>query len=82
MIGPVDSYQSIYVAQCGQQFPNYSQGSTHEKHCPACAQVAEAQYEEDNPPPEACEHCGKELEDMSDIGCGQCDQRSPEWGIG
>jgi hypothetical protein len=30
--------------------------------------------------PECCPHCGKEYEDFSDIGCGACDQRSPEWG--
>jgi hypothetical protein len=32
-------------------------------------------------PEESCPNCGKVLEDFSDLGCGQCDQRSPEWGI-
>src|SRR6266850_5193183 len=31
--------------------------------------------------PATCKHCGKELEDFSDIGCGYCDQRHPEWGL-
>jgi len=31
--------------------------------------------------PEVCPHCGKEYEDFSDIGCGHCDRRSPEWGM-
>ena len=33
--------------------------------------------EEDEP---TCSHCGKPFYDFSDIGCGYCDQRSPEWG--
>ncbi len=28
-----------------------------------------------------CPECGKEYEDFSDIGCGRCDQRSPDWGM-
>ncbi len=28
-----------------------------------------------------CPHCGKPYEDFSDVGCGFCDQRSPEWGM-
>lgn len=28
-----------------------------------------------------CPHCGKEYEDFSDMGCGYCDRRSPDWGI-
>lgn len=28
-----------------------------------------------------CSHCGKPLYDFSDLGCGRCDRRSPEWGI-
>lgn len=37
MIGPVDSYQSIYVAACGQQFVNHRLGVEHERSCHACA---------------------------------------------
>jgi protein-arginine kinase activator protein McsA len=29
---------------------------------------------------ETCPHCGKAFEDFSEIGCGHCDRRSPEWG--
>lgn len=28
-----------------------------------------------------CEHCGKPLYDFSDIGCGECDRRSPDYGL-
>jgi rubrerythrin len=31
--------------------------------------------------PEICPHCGKELEDFSELGCGQCDRRHPSWGM-
>ncbi len=31
--------------------------------------------------PEVCPHCGKEYEDFSDLGCGHCDRRHPEWGM-
>jgi hypothetical protein len=31
--------------------------------------------------PECCEYCGKPFEDFSDLGCGYCDLRSPEWGL-
>jgi hypothetical protein len=30
---------------------------------------------------ECCRHCGKEFEDFSDMGCGYCDSRHPEWGL-
>lgn len=28
-----------------------------------------------------CEHCGKAFEDCSDLGCGHCDARHPEFGL-
>ncbi len=28
-----------------------------------------------------CSHCGKAFDDFSDLGCGYCDRRSPEWGM-
>lgn len=31
--------------------------------------------------PECCGRCGKEFEDFSDLGCGYCDSRHPEWGL-
>lgn len=30
---------------------------------------------------ECCSFCGKPYEDFSDLGCGHCDRRSPEWGL-
>jgi len=27
-----------------------------------------------------CPHCGKEYEDFSDLGCGHCDARHPDFG--
>jgi hypothetical protein len=27
-----------------------------------------------------CSHCGKEFTDFSDLGCGHCDRRHPEFG--
>jgi hypothetical protein len=32
---------------------------------------------EDEP---CCPFCGKAYEDFSDMGCGHCDRRSPDWG--
>lgn len=40
MIGQVDSYQSIYVALCGQQFTNRLLAADHEKQCPSCETIA------------------------------------------
>ena len=37
--------------------------------------------DEPEPEPECCPYCGKPYEDFSDLGCGRCDRRSPEWGI-
>lgn len=28
-----------------------------------------------------CPHCGKEYTEFSDLGCGYCDRRSPDWGV-
>jgi hypothetical protein len=36
MIGPVDSYQAIYVAVCGLQFANSTLGRDHERECAEC----------------------------------------------
>lgn len=36
---------------------------------------------DDEDPLDYCDHCGKAFEDFSDLGCGYCDRRSPEWGI-
>lgn len=43
------------------------------------AQAALGSVLEDDPS-RYCPHCGKEYEDFSDMGCGHCDRRSPEWG--
>lgn len=32
-------------------------------------------------PEENCPHCGKSYYDFSDLGCGRCDSRCPEFGI-
>jgi len=36
MIGPIGDYTQIYVAACGEDFINRSQGVRHEKECPHC----------------------------------------------
>ena len=41
MIGPVRSYQQIYVAACGQDFPDGSIGRKHESECCECQSVIE-----------------------------------------
>ncbi|MCP9495910.1 MAG: hypothetical protein MSG64_15785 [Pyrinomonadaceae bacterium MAG19_C2-C3] len=30
---------------------------------------------------ECCSHCGKDIYDFSDLGCGYCDRRNPEFGL-
>jgi hypothetical protein len=35
---------------------------------------------DDDYEPECCPFCGKEYEDFSDLGCGHCDRRHPDWG--
>ena len=35
---------------------------------------------EEGPPRETCGHCGKELDDFSDLGCEHCDRRHPDFG--
>lgn len=46
MIGPVRSYEEIYVALCGRQFVNWSLGRQHEVDCLNCNA---ALAPEDNP---------------------------------
>ena len=36
MIGPVGSYQDLYVASCGDVLANYGSGKRHERECQAC----------------------------------------------
>jgi hypothetical protein len=49
MIGPLGSYQQIYVAMCGQQFTTHAEGRSHERTCHACAAWKESeQREHDN----------------------------------
>jgi hypothetical protein len=40
----------------------------------------DALYQDDRVPA-TCKHCGKEYEDFSDLGCGHCDRRHPEYGM-
>jgi hypothetical protein len=37
--------------------------------------------EPDDEAEECCSSCGKPYEDFSDMGCGRCDQRHPDWGL-
>lgn len=30
---------------------------------------------------EYCSHCGKDIEDFSDLGCEYCDRRHPYYGV-
>lgn len=46
----------------------------------ALEQMRESMESERDYEPECCQHCGKEFEDFSYIGCGRCDRRHPEWG--
>jgi len=36
MIGPLRSYQDVYVAVCGQQFVTHRAGIKHERECEDC----------------------------------------------
>ena len=36
MIGPLDSYQSVYVAECGEVFRSRREGEAHENVCHLC----------------------------------------------
>lgn len=54
--------------------------------CPGCVAVAclEASIEDladDELNEPVCGHCGKAFYDFSDLGCGYCDRRSPEFGL-
>lgn len=35
-IGPIDSYQSVYVAECGEVFRSHREGEAHENVCHLC----------------------------------------------
>jgi hypothetical protein len=41
----------------------------------------EMNQDEDEDGEPCCGHCGKPFEEFSDLGCGYCDRRSPDWGI-
>ena len=36
-IGPVASYQDVYVAACGRDFPDHKSGRLHEEECGECS---------------------------------------------
>lgn len=48
--------------------------------CGACDPDEQADWDREDDEPDVCPFCGKEYEEFSDMGCGHCDQRSPEWG--
>jgi hypothetical protein len=59
-----------------------------ECHCPAgigdcdgCNALASCLADDPDHGPDRCRHCGKELEDFSDLGCELCDARHPGFGI-
>lgn len=64
-----------HTAWCGRTFATDCERISHEDHCPACEAAAATDAE-----PPCCPHCGKDIYDFSDLGCGHCDRRSPEWG--
>lgn len=37
--------------------------------------------DEEEPESDFCHHCGKNIYDFSDLGCGKCDARHPDWGM-
>jgi len=41
-----------------------------------CVYIYEADF-----PPQCCEHCGKDIDDFSDLGCEFCDSRYTEIGV-
>ena len=45
------------------------------------AGIGPEDFADDEAGEEYCSHCGKAFEDFSDLGCGFCDRRSPEWEI-
>lgn len=49
-------------------------------YCDACEDFVDYLLEDDEPD-ECCPYCGKAYEDFSDMGCGYCDRRSPDWGV-
>lgn len=51
--------------------------------CPQCGMYPNVCTCYDDIPdyePEYCSHCGKELEEFSDLGCEYCDSRHPGFG--
>jgi len=41
----------------------------------------EMNWDEEEPDEDFCPWCDKNIFDFSDMGCGHCDRRSPEWGL-
>lgn len=48
-------------------------------YCDACEWEAETDADIDTT--EYCSHCGKDVEDWSDLGCEYCDRRHPLYGF-
>ena len=44
---------------------------------PCLCEISDADYEYGEP--ECCGSCGKPFEEFSDLGCGKCDVRHPEF---
>ena len=48
-------------------------------YCDECEWIAELAADIDTPV--YCWHCGKDVEDFSDLGCEYCDRRHPDYGM-
>lgn len=48
-------------------------------YCDSCERTALAAADVDTT--EYCHHCGKDIEDFSDLGCEYCDARHPYFGV-
>jgi hypothetical protein len=68
------SEKLAYVATC----QGGTGGPCTQPDCEKCWPDEPSVYDE---PPRTCSHCGKELEDFSDLGCSVCDQRHPNFGV-
>lgn len=49
--------------------------------CVLCCLDVGDEAELDDEDSECCPCCGKEYGDFSDMGCGYCDRRSPDFGV-
>ena len=61
---------------------NDKDGVYWDHFCNDCFDSLGCQYDFDPGfPPQFCDHCGKDFEDFSDLGCEYCDARHPHYGV-